>query len=95
MRGPMEKAFKYVYNFKKRAWLKSMCLISMENQAFDEGAMRLCFRMTDWTAPEGERDFVVCLDAPPALCGSTMLVPSWEQGQECIVRVLILRDSVS
>jgi pSer/pThr/pTyr-binding forkhead associated (FHA) protein len=58
MRGPMEKAFKYVYNFKKRAWLKSMCLISMENQAFDEGAMRLCFRMTDWTAPEGERDFV-------------------------------------
>eukprot|EP00667_Euglena_gracilis_P022483 EG_transcript_25045 len=54
----MEKVFKYTYNFHKKDWLKSVCLITMEAKAFDEGAMRLCYRMTDWTKPEGEREYV-------------------------------------
>jgi pSer/pThr/pTyr-binding forkhead associated (FHA) protein len=58
MKGPMEKVFKYVYDFHRREWLKTIGLVTMETKPFDEGAMRLCYRMTDWTRPEGERDCV-------------------------------------
>lgn len=57
-RGPMEKAFKLAYNFRKRIWEKSITLITMEDKAFDSGAMRSCFKMTDWTQPEGQRQWV-------------------------------------
>ena len=53
-----ERALKYEYNFHKRMWQKSVILISMEEKPFDKGAMRECYRMKDYSKPDGENNYV-------------------------------------
>ncbi|CAG0893568.1 unnamed protein product [Darwinula stevensoni] len=42
---PTENAKRYRYNALKKEWIEDMCVVKMEPEPFNHGAMRECFRM--------------------------------------------------
>ncbi|ESO01491.1 hypothetical protein HELRODRAFT_149307, partial [Helobdella robusta] len=54
---PAEHAIRHRYNAKKREWVKDDVIIKMENEPFNSGAMRTCYRLktmahelADWSS---------------------------------------------
>eukprot|EP01006_Ploeotia_vitrea_P045941 TRINITY_DN66980_c7_g10_i1.p1 TRINITY_DN66980_c7_g10~~TRINITY_DN66980_c7_g10_i1.p1 ORF type:complete len:546 (-),score=48.72 TRINITY_DN66980_c7_g10_i1:126-1763(-) len=53
-----EHVIKYTYKFQTKTWHKAVAIITMDTTPFDKGAMRVCYKLRDWTQATGTQDFV-------------------------------------
>ena len=78
-----ETVTKHWYEWASKKWYEKQVTVQLEEQPFDEGSMRLAFRMHDLSMPPGSRSHVAKVFKPGLRCGQEQIWADVEMYEIC------------